>query len=168
MSRRIKGAHVITPVKKQVGRIAAYAVSIISLLILACEIPIFISGRYYLVLLPVITFAAMDVVSKKMFAWYRMEEFKIIRPNNEKPYLQFNYYDALSTNDSWVKVYKATGIERYDIKGSDCVVRCSEATVQSPPLKPKSIKKIKIYDVDDDVIEMIQNIQEANEKGETA
>ena len=35
-------------------------------------------------------------------------------------------------------------------------------------MKPKSIKKIKIYDVDDDVIEMIQSIQEANEKGETA
>ena len=168
MSRRIKGAHVITPAKRQVGRIMAYTVSILSLLILACEIPIFISGWYYFVPLPVITFIAMDVVSKKLFAWYRMEEFKIIHPNNGKLYLQFNYYDALSTNDSWVKVYKVLGIERYDIKGEDCIVSCCDATVQSPPMKPKSIKKIKIYDVDDDVIEMIQIIKNADEKGETA
>lgn len=168
MSRRIKGAHVITPAKRQIGRIMAYTVSILSLLILACEIPIFIFGRYYLMPLPVITFVAMDAVLKKLFAWYRMEEFKIIHPNNGKPYLQFNYYDALSTNDSWIKVYKVFGVERYDVKGEDCIVSCSDATVQSPPMKPKNVKKIKIYDVDDDVIEMIQSIQNVDQKGETA
>lgn len=158
------GAYTITPLKKQISKPIAYVVSIASLLVLGLEIPIIAYRKYWLIGIPILIFFLIDWISKQYRAWYKKEEFKIQKPNGMKPYLQFNYYDILSSDSNWVKVYKINKVNRYRINNTKCVIYCDIATVQNPPMKPRSVKKVVIHDVDDNVIEMIQEIIITNKR----
>ena len=162
MKHKLKNPYIIKPNKAPLSKPVAYCLGVLTIILalvaIIIEFTLFSHKMYSCMVIPTAVYIFIYKLFEKLFVLYKTEEFEFRHPSGTDPYLQFNYYDAISDYESGVVIYKITKIESLKKKGNDCILYCKEATMQNPPFKPKPVKKIRIKDVDDKVMEMIATI----------
>lgn len=144
-----------TPTKPIVPSFIGYLTFLFVVILIFIEIWLFIHKFYWILGIPIILYFVLDKISTIFWAWYKYQTFKI-KNTNKGNYLEIKYCDIVSTNASWSKIYKIYSISKIKNTIDGVIVYTNNALYRMPPLKFKKIKKIKLFDVDEKMLEMLK------------
>lgn len=141
----------IKPRKKVVPAFVGYVTVIFIVALIVLFIVSLVQKNVYYILLPMIVFTVYYVVFNFGFSWYKSEKIQ-----DKGKYIEFIVQDVVSILGKDETSYRISGVDKLVVRGHDLIVY-GTISVKEPMMKPKDIKKCRIYDYTQEVKNLLES-----------
>ena len=154
-SHRVNSVRIL-PKKKVASPTLSYLISFVVLGLIILGVVFIFKKLFIFTLIPIICYLLLWLLSTR-FSWFISQELSIF--NNKLKIVHIGTVSTLGGGKTTYMIGKILSVEE---SFGDLVIKVEDATVQEHPMKPKSCKKVRVYECNEDAKKFIKDFMEVD------